>query len=108
MTQTLPNLQAPVLDQAGRFDSSWINFFASLVGRASPAVSQALTGSPASISAPAIGSVLVMGGAVMDITLIRGRTALPTGMAGGFVPVSQGDVVQITYGGRPVVTFIPS
>jgi hypothetical protein len=83
-------------------------FFNQLIGRGTPAVAQNVTGSPASFSAEGSGSFLVTGGSVSSISLIRGRVSLPTGLSGGFIPVSQGDVLVVTYSGAPAVTFVPS
>lgn len=78
------------------------------VAAAQPFAPVSPTGSPFAYTAPFAGHLLVTGGGVSGITLTRQGTNVATGMTSGFVPVSRGDVVTVTYGSTPTLDFIPT
>lgn len=87
----------------------WFRFFQELAGMNPPGPSGVnFTASPGTYTASANGHVLVAGGAVSAISLVRGRATVATGMTSGFIPVSQGDKVVVTYTVLPTITFIPT
>ncbi|WP_186267814.1 hypothetical protein [Burkholderia gladioli] len=64
--------------------------------------------SPFSYTAPAAGSVLIVGGTVSAVTLKRGApAAVSVGATAGSVPVSAGDIVTVTYSAAPTMSFVP-
>ena len=64
-------------------------------------------GSPFSFTAPSGGYMIIRGGTVSAVELTRTVTTL-TGQTGGFFPLSQGDVLKVTYSGLPVMVFVPN
>lgn len=74
---------------------------------AQPFVNVAPTGSPMTWAAPFWGYFLINGGSISAIGLQRQGVPLTAGVTQGFIPVSRGDSVVITYGGAPIFTFIP-
>lgn len=64
--------------------------------------------SPFAYTAPAAGSVLIVGGTVSAVTLKRGTpAAVSVGATAGSVPVSAGDIVTVTYSAAPTMSFVP-
>lgn len=64
--------------------------------------------SPFAYTAPAAGSVLIVGGTVSAVTLKRGSpAAVAVGATAGSVPVSAGDIVTVTYSAAPTMSFVP-
>lgn len=64
--------------------------------------------SPFAYTAPAAGSVLIVGGTVSAVTLKRGApAAVSVGATAGSVPVSAGDIVTVTYSAAPTMSFVP-
>lgn len=64
--------------------------------------------SPFSFTAPAGGTLIVNGGSVSKAEYSRdGLTFYTTGQTNGMFPLSQGDVLRITYSGAPTLTFVP-
>ncbi|MGS0981013.1 hypothetical protein [Burkholderia glumae] len=64
--------------------------------------------SPFAYTAPAAGTVLIVGGTVSAVTLKRGTaSAVSVGATAGSVPVSAGDIVTVTYSAAPTMSFVP-
>lgn len=103
----VPSSAQPIADAAGRVTTPWQRFFNALVSAAAPIQSIALTGSPFSYRAGAIGSLSVTGGTVSSITLTRNNMTVSLGTSGVF-PVSNGDGITVTYSVDPTVSFIPA
>lgn len=70
---------------------------------------QAITvgASPFSFPASFNGNVTVTGGTVSLITINRQGTVVATGLITGIIPLSRGDVVQVTYTVAPTMKFLP-
>lgn len=75
--------------------------------RAQPAQSVATTGSPFTYTAAFDGTMVVTGGVVSALALIRQGTSVALGITAGLVPLSRLDQLQITYSAAPTVTFLP-
>lgn len=75
--------------------------------RVQPAQSVATTGSPFTYTAAFDGTIVVTGGTVSAIALIRQGTSIATGIITGLIPLSRTDQVQVTYSATPTVTFLP-
>jgi hypothetical protein len=73
-----------------------------------PAQEQTITlgPSPATFQATANGSILVSGGTVSLIALTR-NSQYNLGVTSGYIPMSIGDIVMITYSGAPTCTWFP-
>jgi hypothetical protein len=74
---------------------------------AQPTAAITVGGSPFSYTAPFAGTVVVQGGTVSAIALVRQGTSTTTGLTVGVFPVSRGDVVAVTYTGTPTMSFLP-
>lgn len=75
--------------------------------RAQPAQNVSPSGSPYSYTAAFDGTMVVTGGVVSALALIRQGTSIALGITTGLVPLSRTDQVQITYSATPTVTFLP-
>lgn len=75
--------------------------------RAQPAQSVAIGASPFSYTAAFDGTMFVTGGTVSAISLTRQGTSVATGITTGLFPLSRLDILQVTYSGLPVMTFLP-
>lgn len=106
---SLPSLWAPMLDpRSGILTEVWRGFFSDLVSPATPIQVVTVSASPFTFTAIHIGSLLVVGGTVSQIDLIRARVTVTTGLIAGFIPMSQNDQVVLTYTVLPSVWYIPN
>lgn len=94
--------------QTGNLDPAWRNFFAAMVAQPGPIDAVVVGASPFAYTASESGHLHVTGGTVSAITLTRAGTVLATGMTSGFIPVSLGDVVAVTYSVKPTLNFVPN
>ena len=68
-----------------------------------------LTGSPYLFTAPRRGFLVVNGGTITAISVSRtAPTFYPTGQTSGSFNLGQGDVLKITYSGKPSAVFFPT
>lgn len=103
---TIPTFEAPLVDlQTGRATRAWYLFLMGLF-QPLPESSVVATGSPFSYTTTQGGNLLVVGGTVSQITIKRDQVYV-TGLTSGFIPVSNGDVVTITYTVAPTLVFFP-
>lgn len=65
-----------------------------------------VSASPFSYPSAVAGTVLVTGGTVSAIALSRDRATFFT-VPTGVVPVTQGDLVKVTYSVKPTMTMVP-
>jgi hypothetical protein len=106
----VPSLTVPMVDEDRTVATAWADFLSSLGGAANQMGPVMLVGSGMPLAARADGSFHIAGGTVSAVSITRGRNpsvTLATGVTAGFVPVSEGDVMSITYTVVPVVTFVP-
>jgi len=96
----LPDLQRALLLAQGSIDPDPVPL-------AQPVAAITVSASPFTYTAPAAGSVVVTGGTVSAIALIRQGTTVATGLTTGLIPVSRFDQVKVTYSVVPTMTFIP-
>lgn len=104
----VPSSNVNVLGPDGKgISTAYQRFFNSLPGVGKPAaiVPIAMTGSPFQYLASEPGFLSISGGTVSATVLTRNGTAINPGNP---APVSNGDVVTITYTVAPTVNFIPS
>jgi len=106
--RSLPAANQPIVDpDTGVLRPEWVKHFARQDAYASAILSLTLTGSPYAYTASGRGRLLVKGGTVSSISLTRARVTIITGLTAGFIPMSAGDVVTITYSALPTASFIP-
>jgi hypothetical protein len=118
MTKTFPNMLAPLVNVKGSDGkmigqgfvippwNSWFQQFSQ-----APAGVAVITagGSPFSYTPNDQGTVIISGGTVSNISLIRGTTTIPlftSTAAPRSVTVSIGDTVIITYSVKPTIQFL--
>jgi hypothetical protein len=69
----------------------------------------AITGSPFSYQAPQKGFVILSGGTVSAVAFSRTTGIFyATGQTSGVFPMSQNDILKITFSGKPAIIFIPT
>lgn len=100
----------PIADpKTGLVTQAWYGYFRDLSSLATPIEQQTVGASPWTYTAVHSGNLLVKGGTVSKIGLIRARvTIMDIGMVAGFIPVSPDDQVVITYTVVPEVWHIPN
>jgi hypothetical protein len=72
-----------------------------------PIASIVPTGSVFTYTASYPGTVVIQGGTVSVIALVRQKTSVTTGLTDGVIPMSRYDQVQVTYVSAPTMSFIP-
>lgn len=84
----------------------WNNYFQQISQAASQVMDVALTGSPFSITPNAHGTLIITGGTISNISLIRGAVTINlTGQV--IIPIRISDTISITYSVAPTVQFLP-
>ncbi len=78
------------------------------VPRAQPVASIAVGASPYTYTALFPGTVVIVGGTVSAIAVVRQGTSTATGLTAGVFPLARLDQLVITHTGAPTATFIPS
>ena len=68
----------------------------------------AVGGSPYTFTAPFNGNMVVTGGTVSAVAIVRQGTSVSTGLIAGIFPLSRSDKLTITHTGAPTATFLPS
>lgn len=113
MGAQIPAARQPVVEQVNgilAFTRTWFLFLQQLLTLATPSGANAaaitVSASPFSYTATDSGVVLVSGGTVSAIALGRNGTFTSIGVTAGPVPVSEGDVVRVTYTVIPTMTFV--
>ena len=109
MTRPVPNLQAALVDKLGKLIPPWNAWFQQFSQAPNEAAGVTVGASPFSYTANKIGQVIVSGGTVSAIKLIRGldsfilytSTATPRAIL-----VSIGDTVEVTYSVLPTIKFL--
>jgi hypothetical protein len=103
----LPTYEQP-LTKGGQTASVWYRAFQGLVQGVPPSAERTITVgiSPFSYTAPSKGFLIISGGIVTATQFTRTVTTL-TGQTTGIYPLSQGDVLTVTYTGLPTVTWVP-
>lgn len=109
MTSPLPNMLAALVDVRngkGYIIDPWNSFFQQFTQQAPASVG--ITGtSPLTYTANVKGNLLVIGGTISNISLIRGSTTFNlTGQT--IIPISIGDTVVITFSVTPTIAFLGS
>lgn len=92
-------------------DSTWYRYFQQNEKGTPPSseTTVTLTASPFSYAAPAKGFVVISGGTVSAIMFSRTMgTFYLTGQTAGMFPLSQNDVLKITYTVKPSMVFVPT
>lgn len=117
LTIPLPRLDSPIarveisingrrIEGQAYIVPPWNNYFQQFAQNAPGTIDIELTASPFSITPNALGSLIIIGGTISEIFLIRGTASIDlTGEK--IIPIRLTDTVQITYSDAPTVTFLP-
>jgi hypothetical protein len=110
-----PSNQSPIASvETGIIQQVWYYLLFALFNRTGgtgapiPAQPIAVGASPFQYSAEVSGAVIVNGGTVSQIDIVRNGVAYSSGIISGPIPVVRGDVVSVTHAGAPTMTFLPS
>lgn len=105
----MPRIDEAIVDpQTGMLARVWRDFFIRITnGKGKPVNAIVPGASPYSYPATVVGSVVVRGGTVSRIDIVRGADTVNTGLTQGIIPVAVGDSVKVTYTIVPTMTFIP-
>jgi hypothetical protein len=101
------NLQ-PFVDAKRNITEVWQLFLAQFVSPPLPPVPLTLTGSPYGFQTGEPGVMVITGGAVSDISIVRGTTTVPTGQTAGSFYLGLQDTIVVTYSVAPDMTFLPA
>lgn len=108
-TVPMPSVTSPLVDpKTGMVQEAWQRFFLSLISPPSPLVPITVGASPFDYQRGIAGNVLVVGGTVTAVHLIRGRDDVDAGLIAGFFPLGHNDTLRVTYAVAPDMYFIPS
>lgn len=107
MPKQSPSLATRAVDERGFFTPQWVRFFTDLITPPKSVVAFVLGASPASVKPSESGHLIITGGTVSSVKLLRGGTLLNLPGTSGLFPVSYGDELIITYTIAPTVQFIP-
>lgn len=77
------------------------------VPMAQPAVTVTVSASPFVYTTLSNGAVVVSGGTVSALAVVRQGTSIGAGVVAGVIPVRRLDQISITYTAAPTVTFLP-
>ena len=104
----LPNLRAVLVNKLGNIVSPW-NSYLQQFTQAPPSVIDIIVGpSIFSYSALEPGTIVISGGTIVAINLIRGTVTIPLAITDRIIPVGINDTVQVNYSAPITMKFLPS
>jgi hypothetical protein len=113
--QPFPTASAEAVDgETGGLGNAWYYLLQTLwrrLGGAGPSLSPVEvtpTGSVFLYDTDISGTLVIEGGTVSEISIIRSAQNIVTGMIAGAIPMMRGDAVSVTYAVAPTMTFLPS
>jgi hypothetical protein len=98
------------LSTKGNTTRDWYSFWVGLLSGQPTGLPSPVTAgqSPYTYKATQGGTLIIQGGAVSMVSFSRdGVTNFNAGQTQGLFPLSQGDLLIITYSGAPNLTFVP-
>lgn len=105
--QIFPNITAAFVSKAGNVLKPWIQYLQQFTVAPPAGTQLTLTASPFSYTTVEPGNLVIVGGTISSILLIRGNLSLNiTGSK--IIPISVNDTVKITYSVLPAVYFLPN
>jgi hypothetical protein len=106
---TIPQRTTPLTESDGTVNLYWYQFFSGLVpGKSTPEVSITVGSSPFSYTSSDDGFVIVTGGTVSSITILRSSSAQSVATTTGHaIPIGRGDVLAVTYSVKPTMLIYP-
>lgn len=107
MFSPIPQPRAKFLNPDGSVTDWWYRFFSSIFSVPVPESTITVTTSPFTYTAQVAGMVLITGGTISQINLVR-STTVTTGLTTGQFILGKGDSLVVTYSVTPTMTFYPS
>ena len=104
MSNFVPPRVALVDPKTGMVTRQWYLYFQG--ADPAPVSPVTVTASPFLYTPSDVGSVVVQGGTVSLIEIVRKGTSVNTGVTAGVIPIARGDQLRITYTVLPTVTFL--
>lgn len=106
MTLFVPNLLSCLTDVSGLIQKPWNNFFSQFSSPPSAIKTIVVGTSPFQYQAGEPGTLVLTGGTVSNVSLIRGRDSVNLGTPKSVLLMIQ-DIAQITYSVIPTLQFLP-
>lgn len=106
-TAIVPSSKQKMVTPEGTVTPEYQRFFNAVAGAATPFASVTRTSSPMSYTASGSGHLNINGGTISGLSLRRAGSTITLTASVLMVPMSNGDVLTITYTGSPTITFIP-
>ena len=106
---TVPTFEQSLI-QGKTTNKNWYFFWQGLSNGIPPGAESVVApgASPYEFAAPSGGFLIIQGGTVSFVSFSRDHTTFyATGQTQGMFPVSQGDILLITYSVAPNLTFVP-
>ena len=105
----LPNLLAPLVNAKGFILAPWNSYLQQFTQAPPPIMGITVGASPFDYVAQEPGTIIIVGGTLTNVSLIRGVDTLAMGNAARIIPVAIEDTVRITYSVVPTsITFVPA
>jgi hypothetical protein len=112
----VPNMVAPLVQvrgpkgeiYKGTLIPPWNSFFQQFTQAPPPVMALPVVGSPFTYEAKELGTILISGGTLTDVSFTRGSDVTTLGNAARVIPVNVRDIVTITYSVLPIVKFVPT
>lgn len=104
----LPDFELAIVDKDGKLTPSWQRGLTRLAQLTPERKFRAVApgASPFAFTASTIGHLLITGGNVSAVALVRGAASVACPLS-GFIPMAGKDSVVITYSVAPTLNFIP-
>ena len=104
----LPNKMAPFVDALKRIVHPWDSYLQQFT-QAPPNIQSTTVGvSPFDYTAREPGNLIIIGGTVTGVSLIRGAVTIILASTTQIIPVAINDIVRVSYSVLPTLQFIPS
>ena len=104
----IPKPDQPLTRKGDYPTTPWWRFFLMISSKPVPESAITIGASPTAFTAPAKCNVLVLGASVSSLVAKR-LNSYTLSYTQGYVPMSQGDVLTVTYsGGTPTMTYFPT
>ncbi|MEN6505018.1 MAG: hypothetical protein ABFD92_10790 [Planctomycetaceae bacterium] len=104
----VPSSKQKMVTPEGTVTPEYQRFFNAIAGSATPFASVTRTSSPMSYTASGSGHLNINGGSISGLSLRRAGSTITLSATTLMIPMSNGDLVTITYTGSPTLTFIPA
>ena len=84
----------------------WNSYLQQFTQKPSAVITQTVTGSPYSLTPNSNGKIIITGGTISQILLIRGAVSINI-TAQRIIPIRIEDTIEVTYSVLPTIYFLP-